>query len=886
MKILKIDKNIQPILNITKNVIKKSDNFNDFYHHENNSLFQNQLPLLMHRSRIREVMLFKKLKREDINTNEETDVIENEDEEQKKDYSKLPLSNIRRLHIRSKRLPPLCPFFSSNGDLLPEVIATSKLHNRNIVQTESSYDTNITMSSKSLGKYPIRRPLGHLTPINYKKINNSNFNKIIDINFEEFQKEILFESKYESLKYDMSEIYGHKEFYQEFINGLVEEIAILTGDENENNNNTEEDIKKEKVFEWGKNKRKIILTLNSINIKIKEVKDNNKNNSFDINFFKYNLPLNLIPLFYYKGFEKFKLFILSIIHWDEENEKFELNENIPKIINNLLINCKDLKLGKDNEEDVELDDSNLMQPFEMKKNMTINNKMNLTKSGKSSSKNLNPMSRSMNFGMALIQNTLFAGTNVDIISKKKLKKSKFNLYPKEKRNTDFLSYNTFEFFWNTSNKTFLVSIETPLITFSIPSFNIITKQFIDFELLFYLFKINFESWDFYVIKYLSSFKIFRILLSQLASVKPKKNVNFFLGKHKNRIFNCTDYKLINIITSKYLANKEDNEEKKEKKKFNLLSFIKNKVKKNEKKDENDKEDTENKIEVKNEENEKIKMEDKKEEEIKENEIKEEEKNKETMTIPTEETGQHLKTISTVNDISNKNNTSIDSNSINYKNQYNLIIEQKCFIAIVTFVDMEKSISNQYTVHFNYSHFTKFKSMEKYMKKTSFLLKFIDINYENSTIKFDYESLNAFDENKWISEVEKYNIKYESESKIENSNINKEEQKIGVPIVNSKNRAEYVGAIKGTSITIDVKSPIILLRSIDKTGKISTKSFDVFEDEEPKLTLNENLNSLDLTKNILDICLKHKTKEIDEKDNKKMADNILLYAFKKTSTKPQ
>ena len=139
------------------------------------------------------------------------------------------------------------------------------------------------------------------------------------------------------------------------------------------------------------------------------------------------------------------------------------------------------------------------------------------------------------------------------------------------------------------------------------------------------------------------------------------------------------------------------------------------------------------------------------------------------------------------------------------------------------------------------------------------------------------------------DTQKTDKRSKSFKKKDNSNINKEEQKVGAPIVNSKNKAEYVGAIKGTSITIDVKPPIILLRSIDKTGKISTKLFDVFEDEEPKLTLNENLNSLDLTKNILDICLKHKTKEIkeiDDKNNKKMADNILLYALKKTSLKPQ
>ena len=66
MKIMKIIKNVQPILNITKNLIKKSDHFNDFYIRENNNLFRNQLPLLMHRSRIREVMLFKKKNKKEI----------------------------------------------------------------------------------------------------------------------------------------------------------------------------------------------------------------------------------------------------------------------------------------------------------------------------------------------------------------------------------------------------------------------------------------------------------------------------------------------------------------------------------------------------------------------------------------------------------------------------------------------------------------------------------------------------------------------------------------------------------------------------------------------------------------------------------------------------
>ena len=138
-----------------------------------------------------------------------------------------------------------------------------------------------------------------------------------------------------------------------------------------------------------------------------------------------------------------------------------------------------------------------------------------------------------------------------------MKKTKYDLYPKEKKNADFYNYSIFNFLWSTSNKMFSVNIEMPLITFEIPSFNIMVKQYIDFELLFYLFTINFDTWDFYVINYLSSFKLFRIILSGLMSIRPKKNKNIHLEKYKNKYFDNTDYKIINIITSNLLIEEKD-----------------------------------------------------------------------------------------------------------------------------------------------------------------------------------------------------------------------------------------------------------------------------------------------------------------------------------------
>ena len=83
-------------------------------------------------------------------------------------------------------------------------------------------------------------------------------------------------------------------------------------------------------------------------------------------------------------------------------------------------------------------------------------------------------------------NTLFAGTNVDIIQKKKIKKKSFKLNPKKEIEDLCLNYNTFNFFWKTYNNLFQVCVESPLIIFEIPSCNITIKQYIDFKILFYL----------------------------------------------------------------------------------------------------------------------------------------------------------------------------------------------------------------------------------------------------------------------------------------------------------------------------------------------------------------------------------------------------------------
>ena len=875
MKSLKINKNIESILNVTKNVIKQSDEFNDYYKNKDNNLYQNQLPLLMQRSRIREALYFKnrndiqdlvlkRLETEDQDLNDDNNIIKEEEEKN----SKNALTQIRKLKVRSKKLPPLCPFYNKKGELLPEVVSTSKA-------LLSNYDTdskfNLTHNNYN-NNFPLYN-FHFLMPMNKSKIKNINLYEKIDIHYEEFQNEILFEKKYENLKYNYDEIYNRKKYYKEVINNLIDEIIKLTNEtqqiEEGNKIIENKEIKKEKIFEWGKNKTNISLSLNSINIKIKSIND-------DKIYFEYNLPLNLVPLFYFKDLEKFKLFIISIIHWDGINQKFVLEKNIYSIINNLLTNIQDLKMKFNIFENLEENDDKIEKSPKLKKTLTSgNNKKNNIMSN---------LAKSMlNIGMTN-STSLFAGTNVDIIQKKKIKKTQHSLYPKKEKEKEdtYINYNVFNFFWKTSNNIFQINVETPLIIFNVPSYNITIKQYIDFDLLFYLFSIKFDSWDFYIIKFISSFKLFRIVLSQMASMNYKKDINIFLEKPKIKNYDFSDDKIINIFTIKNNNFDKENDSKQNKVLINPSGF--DKIEEEDKEHLNESED--------------------------ENLKKEKGKNVINNTVQTEETVK-----------SNNNDKKI------IKDEINTLIEQKCFRAIVTVTDLENLIANEYIIHFNYRQFNKIKFMEKYMDKITFLIKFIDVNYENSTIKFDYDSINNFKEKAWISQLKKYNrnlklnldmdntntnndikiinktvnkistdnnkIKFNNKSRnnkkknIKNNSSIKEDEKINTNnnINNNPNKAEFYGDTSRNTLSVEIREPEIILKYLENKGKIKKKIFKIPEADENKLISNQK-NILDVFTNLCDLSQKYIQKEIEKEkaEKPKSSEKNLYYSYNKKLVK--
>ena len=732
---------IDNILQVTKSTVQQNQNFYNYYLKRDNTLYKKQLPLLVHKYKMN-VLTKKRFENE-------KSYIQNIHKSSSIDNMLLPLNSIRHAQIRSKKLPPLCPFYNDKGELVRSVIITSKIQNKYM---KDIIDDN---SFKKIKLIKIgSKPRGESLP---------GFNNV-DINFDEFQFDYFYEPEYSSLVYQNSHIFGKKEHYLDIIKNKVNELKAI------DINYLDLSYNKQKIFD--KNKKKSYLNFDSISVKIYEMQENineiendSENKKEDLKnetqVFEYNLPFVFLPLFYLKGEEKFKIFLSRIIKWDNANNKFILNENPQKAFIDILKNCIDFN----KEEKVEEQKKEVKK--EEPKPKAVKQKFSLTLGKKSfksqfSAFKIGGLSNTISEEQNLAQT--MAGPNpgmylttleerqkrLDIIFQE-------SIYP-YKKEQNYINYNIFEFFWITSNKSFKVHIYTPLVSIEMPKNNIKVKKYIDFELLFYLYENNFKNWDFYLIKYLSSYKSFRTLLEQINSINEISDKNFYLTKPRIKSYIFNNMKIINIATLKQrdvlknlleglMGIPEENEQHQEE------------INKEENKGEADKEKTE---ENKN-------KEDKRDENINEN--KEDDQNNEMI---------------------------------------NSTFVQKSFISIVRFVNTKTYKAQEYKIYFNFNQHLKFQRMEKYIDKISFLIKFIHIDYIKQRVTMNYKSLDEFDENKWIKEYNQYNMNFlktvENENKIDRHRV----------------YAEYLGMIKNSIIQIEILTPLSLARILGESGSIRTE----------------------------------------------------------------
>ena len=195
--------------------------------------------------------------------------------------------------------------------------------------------------------------------------------------------------------------------------------------------------------------------------------------------------------------------------------------------------------------------------------------------------------------------------------------------------------------------------------------------------------------------------------------------------------------------------------------------------------------------------------------------KKEEKEKEKVENETKET------------IEAKKNKEGDDNEqkLNEENEKEELINstfvQKCFLAIIRFVDTKTFKANEYKVYFNFNQFQKCQKMEKYIDKISFLIKFIDIDYTKKSVSVDYKSIDIFNENEWIKDYKKYNTHYlrtidNKQNYSNNNNNNNTNNEF------SRTSVEYSGMTRNSVIQIEVLTPISLNRTLNESGFIKTQ----------------------------------------------------------------
>ena len=205
---------------------------------------------------------------------------------------------------------------------------------------------------------------------------------------------------------------------------------------------------------------------------------------------KLNLPFSLLPLFYYKGIDIFQKLLAFIIKVGKDFEKISFDEKA------LEIALDTISEYQFNEQQFKTDQTNCKDNLKYE----------------------------------------------DLFS------------PILKRNNNFLNFNTFIFFWVTNTKSLVTKVSLPCIHLDILDNNITIKSYIDYELLFYLFEKDFQYWEFYIIKYLSTYSKYRNIFEQLDSNSKINNQTFYFKEPKIKMNTFAQEVLYNMYTDQMYRN--------------------------------------------------------------------------------------------------------------------------------------------------------------------------------------------------------------------------------------------------------------------------------------------------------------------------------------------
>ena len=371
---------------------------------------------------------------------------------------------------------------------------------------------------------------------------------------------------YSELNYDEKKI-----FYSDYTDFIKEKINFCQKNKLENLQ------KKLKIDFEDKNKKKIKLELISMKIIFEPIKEdrfrinkNKKNNKniFDINddynfedyeeiYYTNNenntnnsreeyytnyinkdekskkkniitFPLSYVFLFYINGLEYFKNILIGSIKFsnDFKNVFFEENE-IYSIIQNKT------KLKKNNSKDYNnrvIRHKNSTKTHLTKKSGTIRGPVNkqflsLKSLNNFSLKNKDKyMDDKMSYEDSEQNND--EPDDVLYITNKKIEKMHSNQDLRNKvTKKKEIKYNEYCFRWETPDKSYKVRIVMPIIIFWSEHIKKNIMTYCDKELFLFLLKKNFVNWDYYILNYLFSLKIFRLIILKGISIYKKYTID-------------------------------------------------------------------------------------------------------------------------------------------------------------------------------------------------------------------------------------------------------------------------------------------------------------------------------------------------------------------------
>jgi hypothetical protein len=408
---------------------------------------------------------------------------------------------------------------------------------------------------------------------------------------------------YSELKYDDNKIFNQD--YSKFINDKIEYIK-----KNKIENVQE---KLESVFD-DINGKEIKLKLESVKIHFKPLKNK-------VNIIKSYNPSNkdkaiilYVPLYYaflicHKNFNLFRHILISSITFSNNFETITFNDKIissslkeyssninrsqfspKKSLNSDLTPRKNLgfrklvtknyaSFGNNAFSEHKIGNLNQTNNFSALKNNFLEN---LNKNNVNNIKKKEEIIHSNSK-----RNTL---NKIQFLSENSNNYDNDNISKNEENNNDAnynsTNYNEYIFLWETYTKTFLITIQMPMISFKYKNLKNEIMAFCDKNLFLYIYKNNFINWDFYVLNYLFSIKAFRKIILNNYSINKKfiltdifsktidyekslnqinnKNILSFKNKGKNiktnneRYNNNLKEKGYDVINEAIIINKNNN----------------------------------------------------------------------------------------------------------------------------------------------------------------------------------------------------------------------------------------------------------------------------------------------------------------------------------------